>query len=151
MGLFKINLNRKAAEVAKERKSKMKDLLNKLSKEAIGAALEVHSVLGPGLLETTYELSLQHELQLRGYEVQRQIPLPIEYKGLVVPEAYRIDLLLEDQLVIELKAVETLQPIHSAQLLTYLKMSGKHLGLLINFHSVRLTDGIKRLVHNFPS
>jgi GxxExxY protein len=144
-------LNRKAAEVAKERKSKMKDLLNKLSKEAIGAALEVHSVLGPGLLETTYELSLQHELQLRGYEVQRQIPLPIEYKGLVVPEAYRIDLLLEDQLVIELKAVETLQPIHSAQLLTYLKMSGKHLGLLINFHSVRLTDGIKRLVHNFPS
>lgn len=151
MGLFKINLNRKAAEVAKERKSKMKDLLNKLSKEAIGAALEVHSVLGPGLLETTYELNLQHELQLRGYEVQRQIPLPIEYKGLVVPEAYRIDLLLEDQLVIELKAVETLQPIHSAQLLTYLKMSGKHLGLLINFHSVRLTDGIKRLVHNFPS
>ena len=129
----------------------MKDLLNKLSKEAIGAALEVHRVLGPGLLETTYELSLQHELQLRGYEVQRQIPLPIEYKGLVVPEAYRIDLLLENQLVIELKAVETLQPIHSAQLLTYLKMSGKHLGLLINFHSVRLTDGIKRLVHNFPS
>ena len=129
----------------------MKDLLNKLSKEAIGAALEVHSVLGPGLLETTYELSLQHELQLRGYEVQRQIPLPIEYKGLVVPEAYRIDLLVENQLVIELKAVETLQPIHSAQLLTYLKMSGKHLGLLINFHSVRLTDGIKRLVHNFPS
>jgi GxxExxY protein len=129
----------------------MKDLLNKLSKESIGAALEVHSVLGPGLLETTYELSLQHELQLRGYEVQRQIPLPIEYKGLVVPEAYRIDLLLENQLVIELKAVETLQPIHSAQLLTYLKMSGKHLGLLINFHSVRLTDGIKRLVHNFPS
>jgi GxxExxY protein len=129
----------------------MKDLLNKLSKEVIGAALEVHSVLGPGLLETTYELSLQHELQLRGYEVQRQIPLPIEYKGLVVPEAYRIDLLLENQLVIELKAVETLQPIHSAQLLTYLKMSGKHLGLLINFHSVRLTDGIKRLVHNFPS
>lgn len=129
----------------------MKALLNKLSKEAIGAALEVHSVLGSGLLETTYELSLQHELQLRGYEVQRQIPLPIEYKGLVVPEAYRIDLLLENQLVIELKAVETLQPIHSAQLLTYLKMSGKHLGLLINFHSVRLTDGIKRLVHNFPS
>jgi GxxExxY protein len=129
----------------------MKDLLNKLSKEAIGAALEVHSVLGPGLLETTYELSLQHELQLRGYEVQRQIPLPIAYKGLVVPEAYRIDLLLENQLVIELKAVETLQPIHSAQLLTYLKMSGKHLGILINFHSVRLTDGIKRLVHNFPS
>jgi len=129
----------------------MKDLLNKLSKEAIGAALELHSLLGPGLLETTYELSLQHELQLRGYEVQRQMPLPIEYKGLVVPEAYRIDLLLENQLVIELKAVETLQPIHSAQLLTYLKMSGKHLGLLINFHSVRLTDGIKRLVHNFPS
>lgn len=129
----------------------MKDHLNKLSGEVIGAAMEVHRDLGPGLLESTYELSLQHELKLRGLDSVRQLVLPIQYKDLVVPEAYRIDLLVENCLVIELKTVEALLPIHSAQLLTYLRMSDNHLGLLINFHSVRLTDGIKRLVHNFPS
>jgi GxxExxY protein len=129
----------------------MKDFLNNLSKEVIGAAIEVHSTLGPGLLEMTYELSLQHELQLRGLTSERQLKLPIQYKGLIVPEAYRIDLLVEKSLVIEIKTVEALLPVHSAQLLTYLKMSNNHLGLLINFHTVRLTDGIKRLVHNFPS
>ena len=77
--------------------------------------------------------------------------LPISYKELAVPEAYRIDLLVEDSVIVELKTVETLMPLHSAQLLTYLKMSGKHLGLLINFQSIRLAEGIKRLVHQFPS
>ncbi|MGL5020254.1 MAG: GxxExxY protein [Luteolibacter sp.] len=125
--------------------------MNKLSGEVIGAAIEVHNDLGPGLLESTYEASLQHELKLRGYESMRQLVLPIKYKDLVVPEAYRIDLLVENCLVIELKTVESLLPIHSAQLLTYLRMSDNHLGLLINFHTVRLTEGIKRLVHNFPS
>ena len=129
----------------------MKDYLNKLSGEVIGAAIEVHRDLGPGLLEATYELSLQHELKLRGFESVRQLVLPITYKDLVVPEAYRIDLLVENSLVIELKTVEALLPIHSAQLLTYLRMFDNHLGLLINFHTVRLTDGIKRLVHHFPS
>lgn len=129
----------------------MKDYLNQLSNEVIGAAIEVHRDLGPGLLETTYELSLQHELKLRGFSSQRQVVLPIKYKDLLVPEAYRIDLLVENSLVIELKAVESLLAIHSAQLLTYLRMSGKSLGLLINFHNVRVTDGIKRLVHDFPS
>jgi GxxExxY protein len=129
----------------------MKEYLNKLSGEVIGAAIEVHNDLGPGLLESSYEASLQHELKLRGYESVRQLGLPIKYKNLVVPEAYRIDLLVENCLVIELKTVESLLPIHSAQLLTYLRMSDNHLGLLINFHTVRLTDGIKRLVHNFPS
>ncbi|MEO8616364.1 MAG: GxxExxY protein [Luteolibacter sp.] len=129
----------------------MKDYLNKLSNEVIGAAIEVHRDLGPELLESTYELSLQHELQLRGLSSVRQLLLPIKYKDLLVPEAYRIDLLVENRLVIELKTVETLLPIHSAQLLTYLRMSDNHLGLLINFHCVRLKDGIKRLVHNFPS
>lgn len=99
----------------------------------------------------TYELSLQHELQLRGFASERQVVLPIQYKGMIVPEAYRIDLLVENCLVIELKTVEALFPIHSAQLLTYLRMPNNHLGLLINFHTVRLTDGIKRLVHNFPA
>ncbi|MES2658372.1 MAG: GxxExxY protein [Verrucomicrobiota bacterium] len=129
----------------------MKDYLNKLSGEVIGAAIEVHDDLGPGLLESSYEASLQHELKLRGIESVRQLVLPIKYKDLVVAEAYRIDLLVENCLVIELKTVEALLPIHSAQILTYLRMSKNHLGLLINFHTVRLTDGIKRLVHNFPS
>jgi GxxExxY protein len=128
----------------------MKDYLNNLSKEVIGAAIEVHRDLGPGLLESSYEASLQHELELRGISSVRQLLLPIQYKTLVIPDAYRIDLLVEDSLVIELKTVNLLQPIHSAQILTYLRMSGKHLGLLINFHSIRLADEIKRLVHNFP-
>ena len=129
----------------------MKDYLNKLSGEVIGAAIEVHNDLGPGLLESTYELSLQHELKLRGFDSVRQLILPIKYKDLVVPEAYRIELLVENCLVIELKTVESLLPIHSAQLLTYLRMSDNHLGLLVNSHTVRLSDGIKSLVHNFPS
>jgi GxxExxY protein len=128
----------------------MKNYLNDLSKEVIGAAIEVHRDLGPGLLETSYEASLQHELGLRGISSVRQVLLPIQYKGLLVPDAYRIDLLVDDSLVVELKTVQKLLPIHSAQVLTYLKMSGKHLGLLVNFHTVRLADEIKRLVHNFP-
>jgi GxxExxY protein len=128
----------------------MKEHLNRLSNEVIGAAIEVHCDLGPGLLETSYEASLQHELKLRGISSVRQLPLPIQYKDLVVPDAYRIDLLVDECLVVELKTVQNLLPIHSAQVLTYLRMSNKHLGLLINFHTVRLADGIKRLVHDFP-
>lgn len=128
----------------------MRDYLNNLSKEVIGAAIEVHRDLGPGLLETTYEASLQHEFELRGIASQRQLLLPIHYKNLLIPDAYRMDLLVEDSLVVELKTVQSLLPVHSAQVLTYLRMSGKHLGLLINFHTVRLADEIKRLVHNFP-
>lgn len=128
----------------------MKDYLNNLSKEVIGAAIEVHRDLGPGLLESSYEASLQHELNLRGISSVRQLLLPIRYKGLEIPDAYRIDLLVDESLVVELKTVQTLLPIHSAQVLTYLKMSGNHLGLLINFHTIRLADEIKRLVHNFP-
>ena len=129
----------------------MKEYLNQLSNDIIGAAIEVHRELGPGLLEMSYELCLQHELGLRGIRAERQMKLPISYKELAVPEAYRIDLLVEDSVIVELKTVETLMPLHSAQLLTYLKMSGKHLGLLINFQSIRLAEGIKRLVHQFPS
>jgi GxxExxY protein len=129
----------------------MKEYLNKLSNDVIGAAIEVHRELGPGLLEMSYELCLQHEVGLRGIHSERQVKLPISYKEISVPEGYRIDLLIEDSVIVELKTVETLIPLHSAQLLTYLKMSGMHLGLLINFQSIRLTDGIKRLVHQFPS
>lgn len=129
----------------------MKDYLNNLSNKVIGAAIEVHRELGPGLLESTYEASLQHELGLQGIGAERQVLLPIRYKNLEIAEAYRIDLLVEDRLVIELKTVDVLKPIHSAQLLIYLRMSGNCLGLLINFHTVQLRDGIKRIVHNFPS
>jgi GxxExxY protein len=128
----------------------MKDYLNKLSNEVIGAAIEVHRDLGPGLLETSYEASLQHELKLRGISSLRQLMLPIRYKDLEISDAYRIDLLVDDSLVVELKTVQALLPIHFAQILTYLRMSNKHLGLLINFHTLRLADEIKRIVHNFP-
>jgi len=129
----------------------MKDYLNRLSNDVIGAAIEVHRELGPGLLESSYEASLQHELSLKNIKSQRQVSLPITYKGLVLPDSYRIDLLVENVLVIEIKAVENIIPVHAAQLLTYLKMSKNHLGLLINFHTVKLAESIKRVVHQFPN
>lgn len=128
-----------------------KEFLNGLTDKVIGAAIEVHRELGPGLLESTYEAALYHELKLREVSALRQVPLPIRYKDLVVKEAYRLDLVVADSVIIEIKTVESLLPIHSAQLLTYLKMSRLHLGLLINFNTLRLVDGIKRQVHNFPS
>jgi GxxExxY protein len=101
------------------------------------------------VLEHSYEASLQHELELRGISSVRQLLLPLTYKGLVIPDSYRIDLLVEDKIVVELKTVEALKPVHTAQVLTYLRMSKKSLGLLINFHVPLLRDGLKRLVHNF--
>ncbi len=129
----------------------MKEYLNKLSNEVIGAAIVVHQNFGPGLLESSYEASLQHELSPRGINSVRQLLLPITYKEMVIPDAYRIDLLVEGGLVVELKTVEALLPIHSSQVLTYLRMSNNHLGRLINFRTMLLKAGIKRLVHNFPS
>lgn len=128
----------------------MKEFLNKLSGDVIGAAIDVHRELGAGLLEVTYELALQHELYLRGISSERQVLLPVRYKDLELPDSYRVDLLVENSLVVEIKAVEQIFPVHSAQLLTYLKMSKNHLSLLNNFHTIQLTDGIKRIVHNFP-
>lgn len=124
--------------------------INELTEQIIGAAIEVHRHKGPGLLESTYELCLQHELKLRGIESVRQLMLPIEYKGLHVPEAYRLDLLVEDSVIVELKTIEALKAIHTAQVLTYLRASDKNLGLLINFHTTLLKNGIKRIVHNLP-
>jgi GxxExxY protein len=128
----------------------MKDELNSLSEQIIGAAIEVHRELGPGVLEHSYEAALQHELELRGISSVRQLLLPLTYKGLIIPDAYRIDLLVEDRIIVELKTVEALKPVHTAQVLTYLRMSGKSLGLLINFHTPLLRDGLKRLVHHLP-
>jgi len=112
----------------------------------LGAALEVHRYLGPGLLESAYEECLCHELRLRGLSFQRQVDLPVEYKGLKLDCGYKIDLLVQDEVILELKAVEKLLPIHQAQLLTYLKLAHKTVGLLINFNVPLLTQGIIRRV-----
>lgn len=109
--------------------------------------MEVHSALGPGLLESAYQGCLKHELEGRGLLVQRQVKLPVSYKNICLDFGYRIDLVVEDSVIVELKAVDKVLPIHEAQLLSYLKLSGRALGLLINFNSVHLRDGIKRMVN----
>ncbi len=130
---------------------KTKEELNELSGIIIDSAMEVHREFGPGLLERVYESALAKELRLRGIQSVRQVAAPVVYKGEVLDdEAYRIDLLVEDEIVVELKTVPTLLPIHEAQIHTYMKLSGKCLGLLINFHVTLLNDGIKRHVINFP-
>jgi GxxExxY protein len=121
--------------------------LNEVSGTVIGAAIKVHRALGPGLLESAYEACLTYELADQGIHVLQQVALPVVYQRVTIDAGYRIDLLVEDVLVVELKAVEALAPIHEAQLHTYLKLSKKPLGLLINFNSVRLKDGIVRIAN----
>ena len=120
---------------------------NEISGKIIGAAIEVHRHLGPGLLESAYEECLCCELGLRGIEFKRQVPLPLNYKGLKLDCGYRLDLLVEDKIIVELKTVEAIAPIHEAQILTYLKLKGIHLGLIINFNVRLLVEGIRRLVN----
>jgi GxxExxY protein len=122
---------------------------NKLTETIIGAAIEVHRALGPGLLESAYEECLCHELDLRSVPYTRQAPLPVRYKGLDLDCGYRIDLLVQDNVVVELKSVENILPIHEAQLLTYLKLGGWQVGLLINFNVPVLKQGIVRKVYQF--
>ena len=117
-----------------------------LTRQIIGAAIEVHRHLGPGLLESVYEACLVHELAERGLVVDRQVELPVRYKNVSIDCDYRVDLIINDQVVVELKAVETVHPIHEAQLMTYLRLSGKKVGLLINFNVRLLRDGITRRV-----
>ena len=117
-----------------------------LSHRVIGCAMEVHRVLGPGLLESSYERCFAHELALARIAYHLQWPLPIEYKGIRLDCGYRVDVLVEDTLIVELKAVESLQPIHEAQLITYLRLSGKRIGLLMNFNEELLRHGLKRFV-----
>ena len=129
-----------------------KSELNELSGIIVDAAIEVHREMGPGLLERVYEASLAKELRLRGISCVRQLPQPVIYKGEELEdEGYRVDLLVEECIIVELKTVAQLLPIHDSQVLTYLRLSGMHLGLLINFHVPLLRDGVKRLVHQFPS
>ena len=121
---------------------------NALSKEIIGAAIEVHRLLGPGLLESAYEQCLAHEFSTRGIPFELQKAIPVEYKGVKLDCGFRADFLVGGLVVVELKAVERLTKVHEAQVLTYLKLTGCRLGLLLNFNEWRMGDGIKRLVLN---
>ncbi|HWQ14092.1 MAG TPA: GxxExxY protein [Roseiflexaceae bacterium] len=122
--------------------------INQISGQIVDAAMKVHTALGPGLLESAYEACLLYELRNRSLKVLSQVTLPVVYGGVALDAGYRLDLLVEDAVIVELKAVERLLPIHDAQLLSYLKLSGRKLGLLINFHVLHLKDGIKRMVNN---
>ena len=117
-----------------------------MSNRVIGCALTVHRELGPGLLESTYEQCLAHELKLNGIVFKLQYPLPVEYKGVRLECGYRVDLFIEEKLIIELKCVEQIKGIHEAQLLTYMKLAGVKIGLLMNFNVAKLKNGIKRFV-----
>ncbi len=119
--------------------------INKLTETVIGAAIEVHRELGPGLLESAYQRALEYELTLRGVRFEAQQVCAVSYKGLLIEDAYRLDLLVEDKLVVELKAVDALADVHEAQVLTYLKFSGCHIGLLVNFRARFLKGGLGRL------
>ena len=123
--------------------------INQLTSKIIGAAIEVHKALGPGLLESAYEQALCHELSLRSLKFQRQKSLPVVYKGVALGCGYKLDIVVEDVVILELKACEKVESIHRAQLLTYLKLSGLSLGLLLNFNTTIMKDGVIRIVNKF--
>lgn len=126
--------------------TKVEDIDQGLSRRIIGLAIEVHRLIGPGLLESAYEECLCREFELAGLPFRRQVPVPVEYKGHRLECGYRLDLVVDNRVLVELKAVEHLLPIHEAQVLTYLRLTGLRIGLLMNFHALRLTDGVRRLV-----
>lgn len=121
---------------------------NEITQKIIGAAIEVHKSIGPGLLESAYEACLAREMSLRDIPFERQKPLPLTYKGAKLDVGYRLDFLVAELVVVELKAVKAFEPIHKAQMLTYLRLTGCKLGLLLNFHSPLMKTGIKRVVLN---
>ena len=125
--------------------------MNELTEKIIGADIEVHMTIGPGLLESAYEECLAHEMQLHGLSFERQVPLPVTYKGVKLDCGYRLDFLVEKVVILELKTVESFQPIHEAQVLTYLKLGGWPIGLLLNFNVPLLKDGIKRIVLDYKN
>jgi GxxExxY protein len=147
--------NRRGAEAQRGNSSSASPRLggelavNEITERIIGACIEIHRQLGPGLLESAYEECLCHELTLAGLKFERQKPLPVSYKGVKLDCGYRLDLVVEGQVIVELKTVDEIQPIHEAQLLTYLKLSGVSVGLLINFNVPVLKHGVKRIVNNF--
>ena len=128
---------------------KSNEQLNQLGGIILDAAITVHWELGPGLLESAYELALARELELRGLSVKTQVAVELMYKDVSLGKAYVMDILVEDEIIIEIKSVEVLNPVYTAQLITYLKLANKHLGYLINFNIPLLKDGFKRIVHEF--
>ncbi len=122
--------------------------VNSITRQIIGAAIEVHRELGPGLLESAYEACMVYELKGRGLNFESQKPLPVVYRGVRLDCGYRLDLIVEDTVIVELKSVETIERIHCMQLLSYLRLSGHRIGLLLNFNVEVLTDGIRRIVNN---
>jgi GxxExxY protein len=121
--------------------------INEITGQIVDASIKVHTRLGPGLLESAYEACLAYELRKRGLDVGVQVPLPIHYEDVKLEVGYRLDLLVESSVIVELKSVEKMIPLYDAQLLSYLKLSGKKIGLLINFNVIRLKDGLKRLAN----
>lgn len=124
--------------------------LNKITETIIGVAINIHRSLGPGLLESAYEACMVYDLTQTGLKVEQQKPLPIVYRGVKLECGYRLDLMIENKVIVEIKSVETLLPIHKAQLISYLKLTDCKVGLLINFNVEILKDGIQRIVNNFP-
>ena len=122
--------------------------VNAISGQVVDAAMRVHSTIGPGLLESAYQACLMHELRKRGLNVRAQVRLPIVYDGVKIGVGYRVDLLVEEVVIVETKALASILPVHEAQVLSYLKLSGCKVGLLINFHELHLKDGIRRLVND---
>jgi len=122
--------------------------INLITEKAIGCAIEVHKAIGPGLLESAYEECLCYELSQNGLSFQRQVPLPVVYKDVKLDCGYQLDIIVEDLVILEIKAVERIIPIHEAQLLSYLRMLDKRIGLILNFHAAVLRNGIKRIVNN---
>jgi GxxExxY protein len=125
------------------------NLANHYSGQVVDASMKVHSILGPGLLEKVYEACLTKELQKRGLSVQSQVWMPVEYEGTIIDLGYRIDLLVENTVLVELKAVEHLRSLHKAQVLSYLRLKGLKIGLLINFNTVSLKNGIHRIINGY--
>jgi len=121
---------------------------NEISNKVIGIAIELHKSIGPGLLESAYENALAHDLRIAGFDVKQQVPMPFIYKDVKLDVGYRIDLVIDNKLIIEIKSIEALAPVHFAQTLTYLKLSGLKLALLINFNSKLLKESIHRIVNN---
>jgi len=133
------------AKDAKDRKGGQQE--NLVSKAIVDSAFRVHTALGPGLLESAYEACLAHELIKAGLTVRRQVPIPVRYDGVLLEVGYRLDLLVDECVVVELKAIDQIQPIHMAQVLSHLRLAGYKLGLLLNFNVVHMKDGIKRVAN----
>jgi GxxExxY protein len=126
-----------------------KEEFNKLSKQILDASIAVHKEMGPGLLESVYQHCLVKELTIRGLNVKSMVCIPLQYKGHLLDKEYIIDMLIEDEIILELKAIEMILPVHEAQIISYLKLANKRLGILINFNVPLLKDGFRRFVNNF--